>query len=51
MSDEVRFTLRLPIELAERIRELAECSERSVHQQVIYILKQATKRAGREKAK
>ncbi len=37
--EEVRFTLRLPAELAEALRREAEYDDRSLHAQVINILR------------
>lgn len=39
----INFTLRLPVELHERISELAKREKRSLHSQVIYILEAGLK--------
>lgn len=37
ISDMIMFTLRLPDELAQALKELAEKEHRSLHAQVVYI--------------
>jgi hypothetical protein len=44
-----RMTLRLPLDLAAALKEWAERDERSLHGQVIYLLRQAVK--GQEDAR
>jgi len=39
MLEFVRFTLRLPTDLALALREMARREDRSVHAQVLYILR------------
>ena len=37
-----RFTLRLPIELYDKIARLAKLEKRSIHAQILYILEKET---------
>jgi hypothetical protein len=37
----VRFVLRLPPDLHEKLKELAEREDRSLHGQIIHLLRQA----------
>ena len=41
MGDIVRFVLRLPPELHRKLKELAERENRSLHGQILYILRRA----------
>lgn len=41
MKEVVTFLLRLPPELHEKLKALAEREERSLHAQIIYILRRA----------
>lgn len=41
MGDVIRFVLRLSPELHERLKALAEREERSLHAQIIYMLRRA----------
>jgi hypothetical protein len=39
MLEPTRFTLRLPAQLYDALRQIAEREERSLHQQIIYVLR------------
>ena len=46
----VRFLLRLPAELHDRLRDLAALERRSLHAQILYLLEQALEMDQEEKA-
>lgn len=43
MGEIVRFVLRLPPDLHEELKNWAEREERSLHAQIVYILRRALK--------
>ena len=46
---EVRYALRLPPDLHRALAEMAQREERSLNQQLIYLLRQAVKRDERRR--
>ena len=47
---EVRYSLRLPPDVHERLVELAHREGRSLNQQLVYMLRQGLRRAGHREA-
>ena len=45
--EEIRFTLRLTAELVAALREIAKEEQRSLHAQVVYILRRFVEERGR----
>jgi len=48
MDDLVRFTLRLPPELADALKAVAERESRSLHAQIIHILRRFIEESERQ---
>ncbi len=45
MADVLRFVLRLPPDLHEQLKELADREGRSLHGQILYMLRESLARA------
>ena len=51
MQQFVRFTLRIPRDLHDALRAIAEREERSLHAQIIYVLRRYAEDQGEQTSK
>ena len=49
MAEEARFTLRLPADLTDQLRKIAEREERSLHAQIVFFLRQSVREWERQR--